>query len=38
LKLEVAPVSGTEMQDLVSELYAAPPDVVELVKKISSAQ
>jgi tripartite-type tricarboxylate transporter receptor subunit TctC len=38
LKLEVAPVPGTEMQDLVDQLYAAPADVIELVKKINSAQ
>ena len=38
LKLEVDPVSGTEMQELVDQLYASPPDVIELVKKINSAQ
>ena len=38
LKLEVEPVSGKEMQDLVARLYATPPDVIELVKKINSAQ
>ncbi len=38
LKLEVAPVAGTEMQELVDQLYASPPDVIELVKKINSAQ
>jgi tripartite-type tricarboxylate transporter receptor subunit TctC len=38
LKLEVAPVAGTEMQDLVAQLYQAPPDVIELVKKINSAK
>ena len=38
LRLEVAPVTGTEMQELVDQLYASPPDVIELVKKINSAQ
>ncbi|MBX9774835.1 MAG: hypothetical protein K2Y71_10540 [Xanthobacteraceae bacterium] len=37
-KLEIEPVPGPEMQSLVEQLYSAPPDVVELVKKISSAQ
>ncbi len=38
LKLEVAPVPGQEMQELVEQLYGSPPDVIELVKKINSAQ
>lgn len=38
LKLEIAPVSGREMQALVEQLYGSPPDVIELVKKINSAQ
>jgi tripartite-type tricarboxylate transporter receptor subunit TctC len=38
LKLEIAPVRGREMQDLVEELYGSPPDVIELVKKINSPQ
>ena len=38
LKLEIEPVSGTEMQKLVEQLYASPPEVIELVKKINSAQ
>lgn len=38
LKLETEPVPGREMQGLVEQLYSAPPDVVELVKKISGAQ
>ncbi len=38
LKLEIAPVAGAEMQALVAELYTAPPDVIELVRKINSAQ
>jgi tripartite-type tricarboxylate transporter receptor subunit TctC len=32
--LEIDPVSGQEMQDLVDRLHSAPPEVVELVKKI----
>jgi hypothetical protein len=36
LKLEAAPVSGTEMQALVEQVYASPPDVIALVKKISA--
>jgi tripartite-type tricarboxylate transporter receptor subunit TctC len=38
LKLEVAPVPGQEMQALVDQLYASPADVIDLVKKINSAQ
>lgn len=38
LKLEIAPVPGAEMQALVEQLYTAPPDVIELVKKINNAQ
>ena len=38
LKLEVAPVPGQEMQELIEQLYGSPPDVIELVKKINSAQ
>jgi tripartite-type tricarboxylate transporter receptor subunit TctC len=37
LKLETAPVTGLEMQEMVEQLYASPPDVVELVKKINTA-
>jgi tripartite-type tricarboxylate transporter receptor subunit TctC len=32
--LEVDPVSGAEMQELVDRLHTAPPEVVDLVKKI----
>jgi hypothetical protein len=32
--LEVEPVGGEEMQSLVERLYATPPEVVELVKRI----
>ena len=38
LKLEIAPVPGREMQALVEQLYSSPPDVIELLKKINSAQ
>ena len=38
LKLQIDPVSGAEMQEVVEQVYASPPDVVELVKKISSGQ
>ncbi|MCC6887566.1 MAG: hypothetical protein IT536_03445 [Hyphomicrobiales bacterium] len=37
LKLEIAPVPAPEMQALVEQLYAAPPEVIELVKKINTA-
>ena len=37
-KLEIAAVPGREMQELVEQLYGSPPDVIELVKKINSAQ
>jgi tripartite-type tricarboxylate transporter receptor subunit TctC len=33
--LEVAPVAGTEIQDLVKRLYDTPADVLELVRRIS---
>jgi tripartite-type tricarboxylate transporter receptor subunit TctC len=35
--LDVDPVSGAEMQQLVDRLYATPPEVVELVRKINAA-
>ena len=35
--LEVDPVSGVEMQRLVDRLYATPPEVVDLVRKINAA-
>jgi tripartite-type tricarboxylate transporter receptor subunit TctC len=38
LKLEAEPVGAREMQELVEQLYGSPPDVLELVKKINSAQ
>jgi tripartite-type tricarboxylate transporter receptor subunit TctC len=37
-KLEINPVPGTEIQALVGRLYTTSPDVIGLVKKISSAQ
>jgi tripartite-type tricarboxylate transporter receptor subunit TctC len=36
-RLEAEPVAGTEMQELVNQLYTSPPEVIELVKKINSA-
>jgi tripartite-type tricarboxylate transporter receptor subunit TctC len=38
LKLEIEPVPGVEMHELVAQLYSSPPDVIELVKKINSGQ
>ena len=35
--LDVDPVSGAEMQALVARLYATPPDVIDLVRKINAA-
>jgi tripartite-type tricarboxylate transporter receptor subunit TctC len=37
-RLEAAAVPGTEMQELVDQLYTAPTEVIELVKKINGAQ
>jgi tripartite-type tricarboxylate transporter receptor subunit TctC len=37
-RLEAEPVPGTEMQELVDQLYHSPPEVIELVKKINSPQ
>jgi tripartite-type tricarboxylate transporter receptor subunit TctC len=37
-KLEINPVRGTEIQALVDRLYTTSPDVINLVKKINSAQ
>jgi len=37
-RLEAEAVPGTEMQELVDELYRSPPEVIELVKKINSPQ
>src|SRR5439155_7160454 len=34
---DVDPVSGAEMQALVARLYATPPDVIDLVRKINAA-
>ncbi|MPZ37939.1 MAG: hypothetical protein GEU95_07715 [Rhizobiales bacterium] len=38
LKLEIDPVPGPEMQEVVEQLYRAPPDVIRLIKKINSGQ
>jgi hypothetical protein len=31
-------VSGTEMQKLVERLYGAPPDVIDIVRRINAAR
>jgi tripartite-type tricarboxylate transporter receptor subunit TctC len=36
--LDIDPVSGAEMQALVERLYRAPPEVVDLAKKINNAR
>jgi tripartite-type tricarboxylate transporter receptor subunit TctC len=36
--LDVDPVSGVEMAELVQRLYGTPPEVIELVKKINTAR
>jgi tripartite-type tricarboxylate transporter receptor subunit TctC len=36
--LDVDPVHGTEMEELIARLYRAPPDVIDLVKKINGGQ
>ena len=38
LNLDVEPVEGREMQDLIARLYGTPPAVIDMVKKINSAQ
>jgi tripartite-type tricarboxylate transporter receptor subunit TctC len=38
MSLEVNPVSGVEMQDLVRRLYETPPEVIELVKRVNAAR
>jgi tripartite-type tricarboxylate transporter receptor subunit TctC len=35
MSVEVGPVSGVELQDLVRRLYDTPPEVIELVKRIN---
>jgi tripartite-type tricarboxylate transporter receptor subunit TctC len=37
-RLEAEPVPGTEMQEPVEQLYHSPPEVIELIKKINTAQ
>jgi tripartite-type tricarboxylate transporter receptor subunit TctC len=37
-RLEVDPVSGRELQELVARLYDTPPEVVDVVKKINAAR
>jgi hypothetical protein len=36
--LDVDPVSGPEIAELVQRLYGTPPEVIELVKKISTGR
>ena len=36
--LDIDPVSGTEIDELVQRLYNTPPDVLDLVKKINSSR
>jgi hypothetical protein len=36
--LDVDPVSGTEIADLVYRLYGTPPDVLDLVRKINASR
>jgi hypothetical protein len=38
LKLDIDKVSGTEMEEAVERLYAAPPAVLDLVRKVSAVQ
>jgi hypothetical protein len=37
-KIEVEPVSGEELQRLIVELYATPPDMVAEAKKLSGGK
>jgi hypothetical protein len=32
LELEIAPVRGIEIEQLIKEIYATPPDVVQLAR------
>jgi tripartite-type tricarboxylate transporter receptor subunit TctC len=36
--LEVDPVSGRELQELVGRIYETPPEVIDVVKKINAAR
>ena len=36
--LEVEPVSGAEIAELVDRLYGTPPDVLELVRRINASR
>jgi tripartite-type tricarboxylate transporter receptor subunit TctC len=33
LELEVAPVRGVEIEQLIKEIYATPPDIVQLARE-----
>jgi hypothetical protein len=37
LALEVRPIGGAEVQKLIGEIYAAPPQVVELARDFLAA-
>ena len=36
--LDIDPVSGTEIAELVDRLYGTPPDVLDLVRKINASR
>ena len=36
--LDIDPVSGTEIAELVNRLYGTPPDVLDLVRKINASR
>jgi hypothetical protein len=36
--LDVDPVSGAEMADLIGRVYGTPPDVLELVRRINASR
>jgi tripartite-type tricarboxylate transporter receptor subunit TctC len=38
LQLEVNPVSGADVEELVKEVYATPPDIVAKAKAAAAAQ
>jgi tripartite-type tricarboxylate transporter receptor subunit TctC len=38
MSLEIDPVSGVDMQDLVRRLYETPAEVIELVKRVNAAR
>jgi hypothetical protein len=38
LELEVRPVAGIEVEKLIKEIYASPPDVVKLAQQAERAR